>query len=92
MISGDLSSAPMCGSVLVRENLLNVHLASQLVSYLKKYQGCENGDLENGVVVPYRKQVVLTENGENDDLQSTHKTRGCAPQTPETDENDENGG
>ena len=47
--------------------------------------------LENGVFVPYRKQVVLTKNGENDDLHSTHK-RGCAPQSPETDENDENGG
>ena len=37
--------------------------------------------------------VVLTKNGENDDLHSTPtKTRGCAPQSPETDENDENGG
>ena len=48
--------------------------------------------LENGVFVPYRKQVVLTKNGENDDLHSTHKNKGCAPQSPETDENDENGG
>ena len=45
--------------------------------------------LENGLFDPYRKQVVLTK---NDDLHSTHKTRGCAPQSPETDENDENGG
>ena len=29
--------------------------------------------LENGVFVPYRKQVVLTKNVENDDLHSTHK-------------------
>ena len=42
--------------------------------------------LGNGVFVPCQKQVVLTKNGENDDLHSTKKIRGCAPQTPETDE------
>ena len=48
--------------------------------------------LQNGFFVPYQKQVVLTKNGENDDLHSTHKNKGCAPQSPETDKNDENGG
>ena len=56
-------------------------------------QGCENGDFGNGVFVPYRKQVVLTKNGENEDLQATHKqTSGCARQSPETHKNDQNGG
>ena len=48
--------------------------------------------LENSVFVPYRKQVVLTKNGENDELHSTRQNKGCAPQSPEIDENDENGG
>ena len=48
--------------------------------------------LENGVFAPNRKQVVLTENGENDDLHSAHKNKGFCPQNPENDENDENGG
>ena len=45
--------------------------------------------LENGVFVPYRNPLILTKNGENDDLHSTHKNN---PQTPETDADDENGG
>ena len=35
--------------------------------------------LENGVFVPYRKQVVLTKNGENDEL---HKNKGLRPSEP----------
>ena len=31
--------------------------------------------LENGVFVPYRKQVVLTKHGENDDLHSFYPQR-----------------
>ena len=38
--------------------------------------------LENGVFVPYRKQVALTKNGENDDLQSTHKNKGLRSSEP----------
>ena len=45
--------------------------------------------LENGVFVPYRKQVALTKNGEDDDLHSTHKARGLRSSEPE---NDKNGG
>ena len=44
------------------------------------------------MLVPYRKQVVLTKNGENDDLHSTHKNKGLRSSDLETDENDENGG
>ena len=33
--------------------------------------------LENGVVDPYRKQV-LTKNGEDDNLHSTHQKKGAA--------------
>ena len=32
--------------------------------------------LENGVFAPYRKQVILTKNGKNDDLHSTHENKG----------------
>ena len=39
--------------------------------------------LENGVFVPYRKQVVLTKNGENDDLHSTYKNKGLRSSEPE---------
>ena len=42
--------------------------------------------LENGVFVPCRKQVVLTKNGENDDLYSTHKNKRFCSSGPETDE------
>ena len=38
--------------------------------------------LENGVFVPYRKQVVLTKNGENDDLHSTHKNKRSRSSEP----------
>ena len=38
--------------------------------------------LENGVFVPYRKQVVLTKNGENADLHSTHKNKGLRSSEP----------
>ena len=38
--------------------------------------------LENGVFVPYRKPVVLTKNGENDDLHSTHKNKGLRSSEP----------
>ena len=38
--------------------------------------------LENGVFVPYREQVVLTKNGENDDLRSTHKNKGLRSSEP----------
>ena len=38
--------------------------------------------LEKGVFVPYRKQVVLTKNGENDDLHSTHKNKGLRSSEP----------
>ena len=48
--------------------------------------------LENGVFVPYRKQVVLTKMAKMTIYILPTKTRGCAPQSPETDENDENGG
>ena len=36
--------------------------------------------------------MVLTKNGESDDLYSTHKNKGFGPQSPEDDEDDENGG
>ena len=38
--------------------------------------------LENGVLVPYRKQVVLTKNGENDDWHFTHKNKGLRSSEP----------
>ena len=37
---------------------------------------------ENGVCVPYRKQVVLTKNGENYNLHSTHKDKGVRSSEP----------
>ena len=38
--------------------------------------------LENGVFAPYRKQVVLTKHGENDDLHSTPKNKGLRTSEP----------
>ena len=49
-------------------------------AFLEKFflfQGCENG-----VFVPYRKQAVLTKNGENEDLHSTHKNKGLRSSEP----------
>ena len=47
--------------------------------------------LENGVIVPYRKQVIWTNIGENSDVAFT-KARDFAPRPRKIDENDENGG
>ena len=48
--------------------------------------------LANGVFVPYRKQVVLTKNGENDGSFYPQKQGVALLRARKTDENDENGG
>ena len=48
--------------------------------------------LENSVLAPYRRQVILTKMAKMTIYILPTKTRGCASQSPETNENDENGG
>ena len=46
-------------------------------------QGCENGVFGKTVFLsPTEKQLVLTKNGENDDLHSTHKNKGLCFSEP----------
>ena len=43
--------------------------------------------LETVFLSPTENRGRFDENGENDDLHSTHESKACAPQSPETDEN-----
>ena len=54
----------------------------QVPNFLSNFRVVKTVFLENGVFVPYRKQVVLTKNGENDDLHSTHKNKGLRSSEP----------
>ena len=54
----------------------HAHSRPPFLSEIANFRVVKTVFLENGVFAPYRKQVILTKNGENDDLHSTHKNKG----------------
>ena len=60
----------------------NATSLKQMLGWTPKFRVVKTVFLENGVFAPYRKQVVLTKNGENDDLHSTHKNKGLRSSEP----------
>ena len=75
------------------KNLPNLTSFSGNIGKGPKIGVVETVVLENGVFVPYRKQVVLTKIGENSDIAFDPQKQGILLlEPPEINENDENGG
>ena len=64
------------GRKKTEKNVTSALLQGSCSDKLETFRVVKTVLLENGVFAPYRKQVILTKNGENDDLHSTHKNKG----------------